>query len=151
MRSGPNPNPHLEAIFAELDGVTQPRVCMWHGCLKASAEHIVTIQKTSPTKDATYVNVEPSDIDSTFVEAATTMHWLWRLQDSADDSGQGSGKDGVSFDLFTMGSETIRVYVRTKQEYEPIWIIGTWFLFTARFVVFLGPSYDSYPHQIHSL
>ena len=128
----------LKPVMPFLD-LSQPRICMAHGCLQANSEKIIKIQLADQIPSSKrYVLVGTQDVtDSYKIRGSTkTLHWLWRLQ-----SGAGADEetyDGIMFDLFTVGKTSMRVTVETKQAYEPMFVFWGWFLFAIRFVIFVA-------------
>ena len=116
---------------------TQQRVCYSHGCLAVNTQPLIRVDivegvasQKGTTSNYVHIN-DASDVVSAYgsAGASTTLHWLWRMQANAP------GKDGISFDLFKLGNDRMRVFVKTKQEYEPGWIIASWSLFSVRLLL----------------
>ena len=112
----------------------QERFCMAHGCVQASKDPVITLQDCGAgclDFGQDYVEVDPLDVINTFNKGRHSFHWLWRLQET---EARPQAK-GISFDLYQHGNHSLKVFVTTKQEYEPMWIGLCWFCFVLRFLL----------------
>ena len=89
------------------------------------------IQNTTAPLLPGYEAIDSADVVSTYDNSSSSFHWLWRLQD--DSLGA-----GVAWDVASVGSLTMRVYVTTRQEYEPYWLMLCWLGFGLRLAIFLA-------------
>jgi len=128
----------LKEAIANTQG-SQPRTCYAHGCIAASDDKIVTVKivDTATVNNGLFVHVDAAKaVDSHGIRgSSTTLHWLWRLQSAAGSDEE--TWDGVSFDVFTIDNTAVRVYVRTKQSYEPFYTTLCWAIFTMRLLAFI--------------
>ena len=120
-------------ILGESITVRQPRTCFIHGCIQEQKEPLVRflIQNTTAPLLSGYEAIDSADVVSTYDNSSSSFHWLWRLQD--DSLGA-----GVAWDVASVGSLTLRVYVTTRQEYEPYWLMLCWLGFGLRLAILLA-------------
>jgi hypothetical protein len=136
----------LKEVLPVLLNVSQERVCMWHGCLQATSDHLVSISLVDATSarsfvrgGKTYVYVIPEDVAASYKDRGqtSTLHFLWRLQAAKQKEQLGKEQyDAIAFDLYTFGEKAMRVTIQTRQEYEDVWIYSTWVFFVLRFIIY---------------
>jgi len=112
---------------------------MAQGCVQASNDKLIQLKIRSAGDGGrkNYVDVSPKAIinaykpDSAYFEPKT-LHWLWRLQTTAEVP-----PEGARFELYRIGNLTMEVTVTTQQDYEPIWHVMCWGLFAIRMCLYI--------------